>query len=78
MKRLVKELWDGEPVYLIGGLTVIAVSVGETWHNKPGWAGMTVIGLVAFNQWLQRRQVTPQKTEKKGRHRKSSTTEVEL
>ncbi len=72
MKNLFRDLWHGEPVYVIGGFTVIVVAIDQV--VGVDWFGVVVVGVVAFNQWLQRKQVTPVKI-KQGRHRKTGSVD---
>jgi uncharacterized membrane protein YkvI len=58
MKAFLLNLWNGEPVFVFGIVSVAAVAVNE-YGGLPEWFGAVTLAVVAINTFLQRNKVTP-------------------
>lgn len=57
MKKLVKRIWEGEPVFVFGLINVGMVAAQASWEMAPSWFGTATVVVVALNTFLARDQV---------------------
>lgn len=57
MKEFIKNMWDGEPVYLFGAINVTAAALATVYQYQ--WLSAVVLITVGLSAFVTRKQVSP-------------------